>query len=363
MSRSWYSANIAEFRSSSDELIIGKLAQNSSFADLPTQKIAWKKEIVILRNALQGLDGWLHLEFDIPRMGRRIDTVLLLNGLIIAIEFKTDATHYLPVDIDQAYDYALDLKYFHEASHSATVVPLLVATKAPSTQRIELRSHKRIQGLYEPICTNESDIGLTLQRILESVQAKHFDEVAWSASPYRPTPTIIEAARALYAGHEVAEISRSDAGAINLGQTTDELFRIIDRTRDRNEKAICFVTGVPGAGKTLVGLNIATRYGNEKSELYSVFLSGNKPLVDILREALARDSIQREKFTTGKTLKKGEARARVKAFIQNVHHFRDDCLKNEGQAPVEHVALFDEAQRAWNKDQTVKFMRQKKGDS
>ncbi len=361
MSRSWYSAKIADFRYSSVEQIIGELAQNSTFADLPTQKIAWKKEIVILRNALNGLNGWLHLEFDIPRMGRRIDAVLLLNGLIIAIEFKIEAMHYLSADIDQAYDYALDLKYFHEASHNATIVPLLVATKAPSIQRIELRSHNRIQGLFEPIYTNENDIGFALQRILESVHAEHFDEAAWGVSPYRPTPTIIEAARALYAGHEVAEISRSDAGAINLGQTSDELFRIIDRTRDRNEKAICFVTGVPGAGKTLVGLNIATRYKDDKSDLYSVFLSGNKPLVDILREALARDSIEREKLRTGKTLKKGEARARVKAFIQNVHHFRDDCLKNEGQAPVEHVALFDEAQRAWNKEQTVKFMRQKKG--
>ena len=363
MSRSWYSARVIEFRSSSDDQIIGQLAQNSTFADLPTQMIAWKNEIIILRDALQGLDGWMHLEFDIPRMGRRIDTVLLINGLIIPIEFKIGAKHYLQADIDQAYDYALDLKYFHEASHNATVVPVLVATKAPFIQRIELHSHNRIKGLYEPICTNENCIGSTLQRILESVQIKHFDDVAWGASPYRPTPTIIEAARALYAKHEVAEISRSDAGAINLGQTSDELFRIIDRTRESKEKAICFVTGVPGAGKTLVGLNIATRYSDEESELYSVFLSGNKPLVDILREALARDCIRREKLTTGKTLKKGEARARVKAFIQNVHHFRDDCLKNEKQAPVEHVALFDEAQRAWNKEQTVKFMRQKKGIS
>ncbi|NTU91872.1 MAG: hypothetical protein HGA60_08145, partial [Chlorobiaceae bacterium] len=124
MSRSWYNANIGEFQQTPDLQIIGELAQNSSFADLPTQKIAWQKEISILREALKGIDGWLHIEFDIPRMGRRIDAVLLVHGLVIPVEFKTDSSQYLTADIDQAYDYALDLKYFHEASHDATVVPL-----------------------------------------------------------------------------------------------------------------------------------------------------------------------------------------------------------------------------------------------
>jgi hypothetical protein len=359
MSRSWYSASIGEFQQTPDLLIIGELARNSSFADLPTQKVAWQKEISILRNALDDIEGWLHLEFDIPRMGRRIDAVLLTNSIIIAIEFKTDVSHYQTADIDQAYDYALDLKYFHEASHDATVVPLLVATKAPASP-FSLNPHPRVPDLYQPLCTNETDLAATLHRLISTFPAKPFDAVGWSASPYRPTPTIIEAARALYAGHNVAEISRSDAEAINLAQTSDQLFRIIDGAKERKEKAICFVTGVPGAGKTLVGLNIATRYRNKDSEYYSVFLSGNKPLVDILREALARDMVYREKHENGKRLKKGEAEARVKAFIQNVHHFRDDCLNNNGKAPAEHVALFDEAQRAWDKEQTVKFMKQKK---
>ena len=360
MNRSWYSASIEVFQHASDEQVIGELALNSTFADLPTQKIAWIKEISILRKALQGHDGWLHLEFNIPRMGRRIDAVLLIKGIVIAIEFKIDANQYLMTDIDQSYDYALDLKYFHEASHNAIVIPVLLATKAQATPAL-LFKHPRILGLYEPVRTNEAEFASTLKAIIHQIPETTLDPKLWADAAYRPTPTIIEAARALYAGHGVAEISRNDAGAINLSQTSDQLFRIIDHARDRKEKAICFVTGVPGAGKTLVGLNIATRYSDAESELYSVFLSGNKPLVDILREALARDTILREKLNHGKKLKKSEAQARVKAFIQNVHHFRDDCQKNDGQAPVEHVALFDEAQRAWNKEQTSFFMKQKKG--
>ena len=164
---------------------------------------------------------------------------------------------------------------------------------------------------------------------------------------------------ALYNGHSVADISRSDAGAINLTQTSDAICQIIRSSKANSCKSLCFVTGVPGAGKTLVGLNIATRHIDKKTDLYSVFLSGNGPLVDILREALARDKVRVEK-ERGCKIKKGEARSRVKAFIQNVHHFRDECLIDSGRPPIEHVALFDEAQRAWNLEQTSSFMLRKK---
>lgn len=164
---------------------------------------------------------------------------------------------------------------------------------------------------------------------------------------------------ALYNGHSVTEISRSDASAINLTRTSEAISQIIRSSKANDHKSICFVTGVPGAGKTLVGLNIATKHIDKNSELYSVFLSGNGPLVAILREALARDKVRVEK-ERGCKLKKGEARSRVKAFIQNVHHFRDECLIDSARPPVEHVALFDEAQRAWDLEQTSKFMLQKK---
>lgn len=151
---------------------------------------------------------------------------------------------------------------------------------------------------------------------------------------------------ALYNNHSVTEISRSDASAINLSETSDAISEIIRTSREKSHKSICFVTGVPGAGKTLVGLNIATKHIDKSDDLYSVFLSGNGPLVAILREALARDKVRR-KSECGEKIKIGEARSKVKAFIQNVHHFRDDCL-SDTNPPKEHVALFDEAQRAWN---------------
>lgn len=163
---------------------------------------------------------------------------------------------------------------------------------------------------------------------------------------------------ALYKGHSVAEISRSDAGAQNLHETTAVISRVISTAKADSHKAICFVTGVPGAGKTLIGLNIATKHLDAQTDIYSVFLSGNGPLVNILQEALARDKVAREK-AIGNKLTKKQALSEVKAFVQNVHHYRDDCLVSSGP-PVDHVALFDEAQRAWNLGQTSTFMLQKK---
>ena len=188
----------------------------------------------------------------------------------------------------------------------------------------------------------------------EDIDSKH-----WEQGRYCPTTTIIEAALALYSGHSVSEISRSDASAINLSQTSESISSIIRSSKEQAHKAICFVTGVPGAGKTLVGLNIATTHIDKANDLYSVFLSGNGPLVAILREALARDKVRRKK-ESGEKIKKGSAMSEVKAFVQNVHHFRDECLIDSKSPPIEHVALFDEAQRAWNLEQTSNFMRRKK---
>jgi hypothetical protein len=292
-------------------------------------------------------------------MGHRVDAVVFVDGRILVIEFKIGAREHSSCDIDQAYDYAMDLKYFHEASHRLPIVPILVATRAHSNS-FELVENCRVSGLYRTVCANDADLSPTVSRILEALPAISIDLSCWENSRYCPTPTIIEAARALYAGHEVTEISRSDAGAINLSETSNELSRIVALTKAKKQKAICFVTGVPGAGKTLVGLNIATEYNDPESELHSVFLSGNGPLVAILREALTRDHVRRES-DIGNRLRKAEARTKVKSFIQNVHHFRDECLRDHSRPPYDHVAIFDEAQRAWNREQTAAFMHRKKG--
>jgi len=182
----------------------------------------------------------------------------------------------------------------------------------------------------------------------------------WLASGYRPTPTIVEASQALYRGHGVAEITHSESGAENLGATKKALSRAIDEARADGAKVVCLVTGVPGAGKTLAGLNlVCERRRSDASDVeHAVFLSGNGPLVRVLQEALARDEVTQSAARNEK-VSKSEAHRKAVAFIQNIHHFRDESLKDVG-APVERVVVFDEAQRAWNSDQTSKFMRQKR---
>ena len=357
--RSWYASSIAEFLNASDDAVLAELVRSSAFPVLQSQRDAWLTELPLLRRALAHKVGTIHLEFSIPRMGRRIDAVILIQGIILTVEFKIDAKEYLMSDIDQAYDYALDLKYFHEGSHDLPVIPVLVASQA-QPRRDSLVPHKRVAGLYHTICTNGEGLTSIVDHVLEVLPKKASDADKWASSRYSPTPTIVQAARALYAGHGVAEISRSDAGAINLHETSERLATIIKTCRSERQKAICFVTGVPGAGKTLVGLNIATEYNDPESELHSVFLSGNGPLVAILREALARDTVQREK-AQGTKIRKTDAMSRVKAFIQNVHHFRDEYFRDSERPPIDHVALFDEAQRAWDKEMTISFMRRRKG--
>ncbi len=181
----------------------------------------------------------------------------------------------------------------------------------------------------------------------------------WSSAPYHPTPTIVEAARSLYAQHSVDAIARFDAGAKNLRVTSRRIEELADEARVKGRKRICFVTGVPGAGKTLVGLNLATRKRDADEPTHAVFLSGNGPLVAVLREALTRDEVARRKKQGDKEVRKGKVGESVKTFIQNVHHFRDDGLIDSGP-PIEHVVIFDEAQRAWNLRQTANFMQRKK---
>lgn len=206
---------------------------------------------------------------------------------------------------------------------------------------------------------NSNLLNEVINNVLQFANGEIINPENWIAGRYSPTPTIIEAAMALYNGHSVAEISRSDASAKNLSETSNALSEIIFSAKKNNEKVICLVTGVPGAGKTLVGLDVATKNFNKEEQLTSVFLSGNGPLVAILREALTRDKVRREK-EQGKKVKKGEIMSEVKLFIQNVHHFRDDCLIDSLSAPFDHVAIFDEAQRAWDQTQTANFMHRKK---
>jgi Uncharacterized conserved protein (DUF2075) len=320
--------------------------------------MAWLAQTEILQRELQAApESWLALEFAIPRMGKRADAIIILDGVIFVVEFKIGADAFSAAAIDQAIDYALDLKNFHAGSHDKPIVPLIIATGAkPKPAQTDFWP----DYVHKPVLSNGVGLGPLMHAIAQDfAERRPFSPEQWMDSGYRPTPTIIEAAQALYRSHRVEDITRSDASARNLSQTASCLARIIDDTKAEGRKAICFVTGVPGAGKTLAGLNLVTQRTQAHDEEHAVFLSGNGPLVDVLREALARDEKARSiEQRTPVTL--DEARRRVKPFIQNIHHFRDANLASS-QAPIEHVAVFDEAQRAWDAKTLSRFMAQKKG--
>lgn len=333
--------------------IFGEITGNDMFSSDDLQKKAWKKEIKILREQLNTLkEGHILFEYTIPRIGKRIDTVLLYKGIVFLIEFKVGEQKYPNYAKEQVIDYALDLSCFHKESHDKLLVPILVCTEA-------LEKNNDIKELKDNILDVYCCNGANLQQYIREISDEHnkisFDPISWINSIYMPTPTIIEAAQTLYSGHNVADISRNDASAKNLNQTTEAINKIINDSKKNNRKSICFITGVPGAGKTLAGLNIVIKRQNVDENEHAVFLSGNGPLVEVLQEALARDDVKRN------GIKKTEATRKSEEFIQMIHKFRNDALSVK-TAPIEKVVIFDEAQRAWDKTNLEKFMKDKKGE-
>ena len=287
-------------------------------------------------------------------MGKRVDNIAIINNVAFIIEFKVGDGGYEKHAIEQVIDYTIDLKNFHEGSHDIKLIPVLVATNAASVaeQDNQVLAHKTATK------SNRFDLAETLKQYLKD-NCKSIDIEYWENSIYKPTPTIVEAAQALYKGHNVKEITRSDSGTINLSKTAECINSVIDKSKSKGIKSICFVTGVPGAGKTLAGLNIAVERMKTDEDEHAVFLSGNGPLVDVLREALTRDEVLTAK-ENGEKLSKKQAAIKANAFIQNIHHFRDDNLLSD-KAPIEKVVVFDEAQRAWTNHQVSSFMKRKKG--
>lgn len=359
MRRAYYSSSISNFLETSPNEILGELSRSHARTLEQTQLNAWLEQINLLKRVLLNRTGRIYFEYAIPRMGKRIDVVLLIGPVIFVLEFKVGESHFTSSALDQVTDYCLDLKNFHESSYNPVIAPVLIATASRHLTPIVCTTPKG-DKLLAPIRSTVPLLTTVLDEVLSfAAEEPDVDPEMWERGRYCPTPTIIEAALALYKGHSVDDITRHEADKPDISLTTESIDAIIRASRDGNFKSICFVSGVPGAGKTLVGLNTATKHQNKDDGLYSVFLSGNGPLVAILREALARDNIENEK-ACGVTVKKGEARSRVRSFIQNVHHFRDECLVDQNRPPIEHVALFDEAQRAWNLQQTSSFMLRKK---
>lgn len=381
MRRYYYSDTINAFLSQSNEFILGVLSGLNEFDLTLEQRGAWLAEIIIMKQVLGELrlNGHIIFEYTIPRLGKRVDVILLINGIVFTIEFKVGSCEFLVNDKEQVWDYALDLKNFHEESRDLVIVPILVATEARTNDcSLGLPIYCIYNdNVYNPLFSNSLTLLPIIRQIIEKEQLnKEIDAHEWIISRYSPTPTIIQAASSLYMNHSVEEITKHEA---DLTSCTNTILEIIKTSKENRQKSICFVTGVPGAGKTLVGLDVAIK--QEKGDL-AVYLSGNGPLVEVLTEALARDKVNKER-AAGQRCTKTEAERQVSRFIQIIHRYRDNMLNklktpiegnkieidpnkvskasDKSAAEVENVAIFDEAQRMWDMRHLSGWLSRRKG--
>lgn len=344
-----YKSSINEFKNNDNNYILGELTRNYDFELGDLQKNAWISQIDILKEQLSQIDnGEIIFEYAIPRMGSIIDNVLLIDGLVFIIEFKVGETEYKKADMVQLEKYIKILKNYHYESRASVIVPIIVATEAETINNpIELLEN----NIFNPIKSNKKNLHQFISKICDEYKTDT-DLSNWFKSKYAPTPSILEAAIKLYETHEVKDIKTYNSDDLFLAETEHSIDEIIANSKNNNEKSIIFLTGVPGAGKTLIGLNTATKRSVTDDEP-AVFLSGNGPLVEVLQEALARDSQKRNDIT------KEAAKLKVISFIQPIHQFRDDAIDND-DVQHEKIVIFDEAQRAWTQDQTETFMKNKK---
>jgi len=383
--RCLYNSSIADFLARDADSIFGILCDNYHGDALTTTREAWKEEISILQEAVRVWkdgDGRIIFEYDIPRLGKRVDAVLLLNGIVFCLEFKVGESKILEADVDQVLDYALDLKNFHKFSQEKIIVPILIATNyRRSSTDIQMSVYD--DKVVNPLVTGKNGIAELITGVLSEFPGESPVDKDWIISPYAPTPTIIEAARTLYESHSVEDITRHEADKVSTDRTIAYILDVIQESKLNQEKSICFVTGVPGAGKTLVGLDVAIRQtyqGNEQpvEDEGAVYLSGNGPLVAVLTEALAQDNYRKCRARDEKK-KLSDSRREVGKSIQMIHRYRDNMLakiKNpvengvleidpekavrleaSGFGEVEHVAIFDEAQRSWTHKRLADYLK------
>ncbi|MCD8296311.1 MAG: DUF2075 domain-containing protein [Prevotella sp.] len=385
--RFYYGEAITDFLTKTDNTIIGFLTRASEHDINYETTNSWVDEIKLMQAILMDYDkhGSIYFEYNIPRMGRRADVIVLIDSIVFVLEFKTSGQNFTREAEMQVWDYAIDLKNFQEGSRNRIIIPILVAPNE-SDQECNLEISPFEDSVYNPLRSNAKLLKKCIELCLEEVKVHmkstmQIEDYLWAISGYDPTPTIIEAAVALYEHHTVQEITRHDG---EIDNTSEAIRNIILECREKKQKAICFVTGVPGAGKTLIGLRTAIDQFDKGEK--AVYLSGNYPLVTVLQEALARDYVRRSKEacqidkTANRPCTKAEARSEVKAFIQMIHHYRDLYLEgmkvengelieipgyfkshtDKAYIPTEHVAIFDEAQRAWTREALTDFMNRKK---
>lgn len=385
MSRCLYNSDLATFLYTDSASIYRILDDNYHGEALTTTRDAWKAEIDIMKNvvsSLNNVDGQIIFEYDIPRLGKRIDVVLLYRGVVFCLEFKVGESKILETNIDQVLDYALDLKNFHKFSENKVIAPILVATNY-SNRSTSIQMSVYGDRVINPLVTGKAGISALIENVLEEFPNEAPVHNDWVISPYAPTPTIVEAAKTLYESHSVENITRHEADKVSTDATIKYILDVIQKSKVNGEKSICFVTGVPGAGKTLVGLDVAvkqTYQGNDApvEDEGAVYLSGNGPLVAVLTEALAKDNYQKCRDRNEKK-NLTDSRREVSKFIQIIHRYRDNMLakiKNpvengvleidpektvklaeSGYGEVEHVAIFDEAQRSWTHKRLADYLK------
>lgn len=381
-----YSDTIDNFLQKNTDTIVGEITLSATQDINKEASNSWQQEVEILKDVLApyAQKGSVYFEYNIPRMGRRADVIVLIDGIVFVLEFKTSEQRFTREALIQVWDYAIDLKNFQEGSRDRILIPIVVAPKEKN-RNCHIKLEPFEDNVYQPLVSNNERLSECFDKTLSNIIPKHTftneDDDVWAKSGYDPTPTIIEAAVALYEHHTVEEITKHD-GEIEV--TAKCLDNIINECQSNKRKSICFITGVPGAGKTLIGLQTAIRQFEKENK--AVYLSGNYPLVEVLQEALARDYVKRSKddYKKGKTddkpCTKAEAKSKVKAFIQMIHHYRDLYLEgtevkdnqivpikdyfqshtDKAYVPAEHIAIFDEAQRAWTKEELARFMKEKK---
>ena len=385
MSRCLYNSDFTTFLDTDSASIYRIIDDNYHGEALTTTRDAWKAEIDIMKNvvsSLNNVDGQIIFEYDIPRLGKRIDVVLLYRGVVFCLEFKVGESKILESNIDQVLDYALDLKNFHKFSEDKVIAPILVATNY-SNRSTSIQMSVYDDRVINPLVTGKAEISALIENVLEEFPSEAPVHNDWIISPYAPTPTIVEAAKTLYESHSVENITRHEADKVSTDATISYILDVIHRSKTNGEKSICFVTGVPGAGKTLVGLDVAvkqTYQGNDApvEDEGAVYLSGNGPLVAVLTEALAKDNHQKCRDRNEKK-NLSDSRREVGKFIQIIHRYRDNMLakiKNpvengvleidpekavklaeSGYGEVEHVAIFDEAQRSWTHKRLADYLK------
>ena len=385
MSRCLYDSSFNKFLETDDNAIFGTLCDKYHGESLTTTREAWRSEISIMKNILFRFahkDGKIIFEYDIPRLGKRVEVVLLLEGIIFCLEFKVGESKILEADIDQVLDYALDLKNFHKFSQDNLIVPILIETNYSSSST-DIQMSVYDDRVVNPLVAGKSGVAKLIADVLTRFSDEQPVNPNWIISPYAPTPTIIEAAKTLYENHSVENITRHEADEVSTDRTIAYILKVIQESKQNHKKSICFVTGVPGAGKTLVGLDVAikqTYQGQDEpvKDEGAVYLSGNGPLVAVLTEALAQDNLKkcREK---GEKKKMSDSRREVSKSIQMIHRYRDNMLakiknpvengileidpakavkmEKAGFGEVEHVAIFDEAQRSWTHKRLAEYLK------